>query len=184
MEQYFSGDDDSTSDYLAEGLMRSLIASSRVAVNNPQDYEARSNIMWTSTWALNTLIGMGKSQDWMVHMIAHAIGAITGATHGLALASVSSAYYRFIMAYGQARFARFAKVVWEIPEEGKTEEQMAAAGIDALEAWIKEIGAPANMTDLGVTEEMLKDIAGATLLGGGYKDMTADDVMKVLKASL
>ena len=63
MEQYFSDFDDNTSDYLAEGLMRSVIHSSRIAVKNPQDYEARSNIMWTATWALNTLIGLGKKED-------------------------------------------------------------------------------------------------------------------------
>ena len=75
MEQYFSGDDDNTSDYLAEGLMRSLISGSRIAVKDPTNYEARSNIMWTATWALNTLIKCGKRQDWMVHMIGQAIGA-------------------------------------------------------------------------------------------------------------
>lgn len=100
MEQYFSGTDDNTSDYLAEGLMRSLVHSSRIAVKNPHDYEARSNIMWTATWALNTLIGKGKSQDWMVHMIGQAIGAHTDATHGMTLSGVSIAYYRHILPYG------------------------------------------------------------------------------------
>ena len=114
MEQYFSGDDDSTSDYLAEGLMRSVIASSRVAIKNPEDYEARSNIMWSATWALNTLIGEGKSQDWEVHMIGHAISAYTDATHGMTLSGVSVAYYRHIMKYGLARIARIAREEWEI----------------------------------------------------------------------
>ena len=100
LEQYFSGEDDNTSDYLAEGLMRSLIHSSRLAVVNPEDYEARSNIMWTATWALNTLIGMGKRQDWMVHMIGQAIGAYTDATHGMTLSGVSMAYYRHILPCG------------------------------------------------------------------------------------
>ena len=183
MEQYFSGDDDSTSDYLAEGLMRSLIASSRVAIKNPEDYEARSNIMWIATWALNTLIGKGKKQDWMVHMIAHAIGAYTHATHGMALSAISGAYYNFIMKYGQPRFARFAKVVWEIPAEGKTEEQLAQAGIQALEQWIQEIGAATNISILGVTNDMLEGIAEATFLGGGYKDISKDDVIRILKNS-
>ena len=184
MEQYFSGDDDSTSDYLSEGLMRSLIASSRVAVKEPENYEARSNIMWIATWALNTLIGKGKTQDWMVHMIAHAIGAYTHATHGMALAGISAAYYRLIMKYGLHRFARFAKVVWEVPAEGKTDEELAAAGIDALENWIKEIGAASNISSLGVTEEMFDGIVAATFLGGGYKQITKEDVIKVLKDSL
>lgn len=184
MEQYFSGDDDSTSDYLAEGLMRSLISSSLVAVKDPRNYEARSNIMWIATWALNTLIGKGKSQDWMVHMIAHAIGAYTNATHGMALSGISAAYYRLIMKFGLHRFVRFAKVVWEVPAEGKTDEQLAQEGITALENWIKEIGAAHNISMLGVTEEMFDGIVGATILGGGYKQITADDVIKVLKESM
>lgn len=184
MEQYFSGDDDNTSDYIAEGLMRSLIASSKVAVKNPEDYEARSNIMWTATWALNTLVKMGKKQDWMVHMIGQAIGAHTNATHGMTLSAVSGPYYRNIMDFGVHKFARFAKVVWEIPTEGKTEKELAEAGIKALEDWIKEIGAATNISSLGVKEEMLESIADATFLGGGYKNMTREDVINVLKASL
>ena len=92
MEQYFSGTDDNTSDYLSEGLMKSLVHSSRIAAKNPKDYEARSNIMWTATWALNTLVGMAKTQDWEVHMLGHAVGAFTNATHGMTLAAVSLAY--------------------------------------------------------------------------------------------
>lgn len=184
LEQYFSGYDDSTSDYMAEGLMRSLIASSLKAVKNPEDYEARSNIMWTATWALNTLIGKGKTQDWMVHMIGQAIGAHTNATHGMTLSAVSGPYYRFIMEMGAHRFARFAKVVWEIPSEGKTEKEMALAGIEALETWIKEIGAATNISVLGVTEDMLEGIADATFLGGGYKEISREDVIRILKDSL
>ena len=184
LEQYFSGDDDSTSDYMAEGLMRSLIVSSRKAIKNPEDYEARSNIMWISTWALNTLIGKGKTQDWMVHMIGHAIGAATGATHGMTLAAVSGPYYRFIQQFGTHRFARFAKVVWEVPSEGKTDEELAIAGIEALENWIKEIGAASNISTLGVTGDMLEGIVDATFLGGGYKQLTREDVLEILKRSM
>lgn len=185
MEQYFSGDDDCTSDYLAEGLMRSVIASSRVAVNNPENYEARSNLMWSSTWALNTLIGEGKPQDWMVHMIGQAIGAYTDATHGMTLSGVSVAYYRHIMRYGLKRFVRFAKVVWGISSEGKTDEQIAAEGIDALESWIKEIGAASEITSLGVTPDMLDRIADSTIiLTGGYKALDHAEIVDILRKSL
>ena len=184
MEQYFSDDDDSTTDYLIEGLMRSVVASSRVAVKDPENYEARSNIMWCATWALNTLLKMGKSGDWEVHMIAHAIGAYTHATHGMALAGISESYYRYIMDYGLHRFVRFAKMVWQIPAQGKTDRQIAEAGIDALAAWIKEIGAASNISVLGVTDDMIEGIVGATFLGGGYKKLTANDVSKVLRDSL
>ena len=185
MEQYFSGDDDSTSDYLAEGLMRSVIASSRVAVKDPENYEARSNLMWSATWALNTLIGEGKSQDWMVHMIGQAIGAYTDATHGMTLSGVSEAYYRHIMKYALKRFARFAHVVWEIPTEGKSDEQLASEGIDALAAWIKEIGAASEISSLGVTEDMLDGIADATIiLTGGYETLNHAEIVEILRKSL
>ena len=185
LEQYFSGDDDSTSDYLAEGLMRSVIASSRVAVKNPEDYEARSNLMWSATWALNTLIGEGKPQDWMVHMIGQAIGAYTDATHGMTLSGVSVAYYRHIMRYGLKRFVRFAEVVWSVLPEGKTDEQIASEGIDALESWIKEIGAASDISSLGVTPDMLDRIADSTIiLTGGYKTLDHAEVVDILHNSL
>lgn len=185
MEQYFSGNDDNTSDYLAEGLMRSLVYSSRVAVKNPQDYEARSNIMWTSTWALNTLIGMGKSQDWMVHMIGQAVGAYTDATHGMTLSGVSIAYYRHIMQYGIKKFSSFATNVWNIPIEGKTDEQLANEGLEALLGWMKEIGVATEITSLGVTNDMLEGIADATFtMTGGYKTLSREEILSILRESL
>lgn len=185
MEQYFSGEDDNTSDYLAEGLMKSLITSSKIAVKNPKDYEARSNIMWTATWALNTLIAKGKTTDWEVHMIGQAVGAYTNATHGMTLSAVSLAYYRKIMKYGLKKFARFAVNVWGVNPEGKSDEQLANEGINALENWIKTIGAVLSIKELGVTEDMFEGIADATfLLEGGYKKLTREEVIEILKASM
>ena len=185
LEQYFSGTDDNTSDYLAEGLMKSLIVSSRAAVKNPEDYEARSNIMWTATWALNTLIAMGKTTDWEVHMIGQAVGALTDATHGMTLSAVSLPYYRLIKPFGLKKFARFAANVWGIPAAGKTDNALADEGLAALEAWMREIGVAMTITELGATEEMLEKIADATfLLDGGYKQLTRDEVLSILRASL
>jgi alcohol dehydrogenase YqhD (iron-dependent ADH family) len=184
-EQYFSGEDDNTSDHISEGLMRSLIVSSRAAVKDPQDYEARSNIMWTATWALNTLISRGKTTDWMVHMLGQAVGAYTDATHGMTLAAVSLPYYRYIMPYGIKKFARFAVNVWGISPDGKSDEQLATEGLDAMESWMKEIGLVMNISELGATEEMIEGIAKATIiLTGGYKVLEKDEVKKILKDSL
>lgn len=184
-EQYFSGEDDNTSDYISEGLMRGLIHASRIAVNDPQDYEARSNIMWTATWALNTLVSRGKSTDWMVHMLGQSVGAYTDATHGMTLAAVSLPYYRYIMPYGLKKFARFAREVWGISAEGKSDEQLANEGLNAMEGWMKELGLVMKISDLGVTEEMIEGIADGTLiLTGGYKVLSRDEVVKVLKASM
>ena len=184
-EQYFSGEDDNTSDYISEGLMRGLIHASRIAVNDPQDYEARSNIMWTATWALNTLVSRGKSTDWMVHMLGQSVGAYTDATHGMTLAAVSLPYYRYIMPYGLKKFARFAREVWGISAEGKSDEQLANEGLNAMESWMKELGLVMKISDLGVTEEMIEGIAdGTIILTGGYKVLSRDEVVKVLKASM
>ena len=184
-EQYFSGEDDNTSDYISEGLMRSLIHSSRIAMDDPSNYEARSNIMWTATWALNTLVAMGKSTDWMVHMLGQAVGAYTDATHGMTLAAVSLPYYRHIMPYGLSKFARFAVNVWDVNPEGKTEEQIAAEGLSAMESWMKELGLVMNITELGVTEDMIEGIANATIiLPGGYKALTHEEIVEIFKESM
>ena len=184
-EQYFSGEDDNTSDYISEGLMRSLIHSSGIAVNDPQNYEARSNIMWTATWALNTLVAKGKSTDWMVHMLGQAVGAYTDATHGMTLAAVSLPYYRHIMPYGIKKFARFAVEVWGISKDGKSCEQLANEGLLAMEKWMKEIGLVMNITDLGVTSDMIEGIADATLiLGGGYKVLNREEIIGILRSSM
>ena len=184
-EQYFSGDDDNTSDYISEGLMRSVIHASRTAVKNPQDYEARSNLMWCASWALNTLIGKGKSGDWMVHMIGQAVGAYTDATHGMTLAAVSLPYYRRIMDGGLAKFARFAQAVWGIDTSKMSQRQAAEAGLAAMEGWMKEIGVVLSLRELGTTEDMLEGIADATfLLDGGYKVLTREDVIMILREAL
>ena len=185
LEQYFSGEDDNTSDYIMEGMLRSLIHSANAAVKNPRDYEARSNIMWTATWALNTFVAMGKTTDWEVHMLGQAVAAHTDATHGMTLAAVSMPYYRLIMPYGLKKFARYAKAVWDVRPEGKSDGQIAAEGLDRMEAWMKSIGLVMNITDLGANESMLDGIVKSTrIMEGGYKVLTQDDVRAILKASL
>lgn len=184
-EQYFCGTDDNTSDYLSEGLMRSVIHSSRIAVQNPQDYEARSNIMWTATWALNTLVECGKSGDWMVHMLGQAVGGVTNATHGMTLAAVSQAYYHHVLPYGLPKFKRFAQNVWNVDPTGKTDEEIALAGLDAMKAWMEEIGVVLHLRELGVDESMLDQIADLTFhMNGGYKALERDEIIEIFKESL
>lgn len=184
-EQYFSGDDDNTSDYIMEGLLRSLIHSSRLAVENPKDYEARSNIMWIATWALNTLVQKGKTTDWMVHMLGQSVGAYTDATHGMTLSAVSMAYYRHICPYGLAKFARYAVNVWDVNPQGKTDEQTAAEGLDRMEAYMRELGLVMNLKELGVTEDMIEGIADGTfIMDGGYKILSREEVVEILRESM
>ncbi|MCB6416620.1 iron-containing alcohol dehydrogenase [Dorea acetigenes] len=184
-EQYFSGEDDNTSDYISEGLMRSLLHSSRIANENPQDYEARSNIMWTATWALNTLVAKGKTTDWMVHMLGQAVGGYTNATHGMTLAAVSLPYYRYILPYGLAKFKRFAVNVWDVDPEGKDDRQVAEEGLAAMENWMKELGLVMNIRELGADEAMIEGIADVTLaMPGGYKVLDREEIVQILRESL
>jgi len=181
MEAYFAGDDNGTSSYIIEGLLRSIIDSTRVAVTNQEDYEARSNLMWCSSLAMNPLAGLGKAQDWEVHMIEHQLGAYTDCAHGMGLAVISIPYYHYVCQFGLDKFARYAREVWHISEEGKTKEQLAHAGIDALEQFIKENGMATRLRDLNATEKMLPLIANSTVLIGGYKKMTKEEILQILK---
>ena len=184
-EQYFSGIDDNTSDYLAEGLMRSVIHASRIAVRNPQDYEARSNLMWDATWALNTLIAKGKTTDWMVHMLGQAVGGVTNAAHGMTLAAVSPAYYRHILPYGLPKFKRFAEAVWNVDPTGKSDRKIAEEGLQAMEAWMEELGLARNLRELGGTEDMIPAmVKGTLILDGGYKVLDQKEVEAIFRESL
>ncbi len=181
MEQYFSGDDDNTTDYVIEGVIKSLIKSARAAKKDPRNYEARSNIMWCATLGLNTVTGVSKTQDWEVHMIEHQLGAYTDCPHGLGLAVISVPYYRYIYKYGLDKFVRYAENVWGVDATGKTKEEVALQGIDELAEFIKEMGIPTTLRELGATEEMLPLIAKTTVKGGGYKQMDESDILTVLK---
>lgn len=181
MEQYFSGDDDNTTDYVIEAVMKSLINSSRIAVKNPEDYEARSNIMWCATLGLNTVTGLSKTQDWEVHNIEHQLGAYTDCPHGLGLAVISMPYYRYIYKDGIDKFVRFAENVWNVNKDGKTKDEIAREGIACLENFAKELGIPMTLRELGATEDMLPKIAETSYEGGGYKHMTHEDILSVLK---
>ncbi len=184
MEQYFTGSDTNTTDYLIESLLRSSIDNLRVALQNPEDYEARSNLMWNATLALNTLTGLSKTQDWQVHMIEHQLGAYTDCAHGMGLAAISLPYYRCIYKFGLPRFARFATQVWGISAAGKTDDELAQAGLNALQAFTKECGIVTSLQELGASRDMLPAIADSTiLLDGGYKKLTKEDVLQILQTA-
>jgi len=181
MEQYFSGDDDNTSDYLIESLYKSVIHSAKIAVQNPQDYEARSNIMWCATMALNGVVRCSKEQDWEVHGIEHQLSAYTNCAHGMGLCAISMPYYRYIYKYGLDKFVRFAKVIWNVNDAGKTKEAVALEGIACMEKFAKECGMITTLKELGATPEMLPQIAKTCRTGGGYKKINHDEILKILK---
>lgn len=183
MEQYFIGDDNNTTDYIIESLLKSSIDNLRVALKNPEDYESRSNLMWNATLALNTLTGVSKAQDWQVHMIEHQLGAYTDCAHGMGLAAVSLPYYRHIYPNGVDKFVRFAKEVWGVFTETKTRDAIAEEGINAMENFLHECGIVTSLKELGATKEMMPKIAESTVIvGRGYKKLTSDEILNILEA--
>lgn len=183
METYFSEpDEDNVSDDIMEALMRSVIRNLRAAIKNPKDYTARSNLMWDSTMAENRVIKMGKKCDFECHNMEHQLGAYSNCNHGKGLAVIHPVYYRHIYQNGLAKFVRFAENVWGISSEGKNEEEIAAAGIHALSEFIKEIGLPTTLKELGVKKEQLKEIADSCGISqGSYKIMTHEEILQIFE---
>lgn len=184
METYFSEpNEDNVSDDISEALMKSVIRNLRIAIKDPKNYTARSNLMWASTMAENRIIKLGKKMDFEAHQIEHQLAAYTDCNHGCGLAVISPVYYRHIYTYGISKFARFAENVWNISPEGKSDEELARAGVEALANFIKEIGLPTTLRELGITQkDILKDVADSCNLSmGSYKKMSHEEIMEILE---
>lgn len=184
METYFSApDEDNLSDAISEALMRSMIKNIPAAMEHPRDYEARSNLMWASSLAELGLIKLGKNCDFEAHQIEHQMGAYTDCNHGMGLAVIHPAYYRRICRDGQKKFARFAVEVWGIEAAGRSEETLALAGIDALADFIRRLGLPTTLRELGFTDpDLLEVIAGSCAINrGGYRALTTEEILEILK---
>lgn len=184
MEIYFSKpDEDNISDDMAEALMRSVIRNLRAAIINPQDYTARSNLLWNAAMAQNCILKLGKQTDFQCHYMEWQLAAYTDCDQGEGLAVLHPVYYRHIYPNGRDKFQRFAVNVWGISDAGKTAEETAWRGVGALTDFIKEIGLPATLRDLGVSENTdLKLIADSCLLSAGsYKQMTHREILEIFQ---
>lgn len=184
MEIYFSAPNgDNVSDDIAEALMRNVIRNLRAAVRDPEDYNARSNLMWDAAMAENRIIKLGKRMDFQCHNMEHQLGAYTGCNHGEGLAVLHPVYYRHIYRDGAAKFAKFAVIVWGISDEGKTEEETALAGVEALAGFIREIGLPSSLRELGIGEDTdLKEIADSCAASAGsYRQMDHKEILEIFR---
>lgn len=184
MEIYFSEpDEDNVSDDIAEALMKNVIRNLRAAVANPKDYTARSNLMWDATMAENRIIKLGKKTDFECHQMEHQLGAYTDCNHGAGLAVLHPVYYRHIYRSGIEKFRKFAVNVWGIPADGKSDEEIAGAGVEALADFIKEIGMPTTLKELGIDETVdLKKIADScVVVPGSYKKMTHEEILEIFQ---
>ncbi len=182
METYFGKpDENNLSDDINEAVMRSVIRNIRVLLKNPSDYNARSELAWASAMAENGVLKIGKVTDFQAHQIEHQLGAYTNCNHGAGLAVIHPVLYRHICKAGAARFARFAKNVWGI-EPKDSEEETAKAGVEALTAFIREIGMPTSFYELGIPADTdFRAIADSTnITAGCCKRLTHDEIYEIL----
>lgn len=184
METYFSEpDEDNVSDDISEALMRNVIRNLRAAIKNPRDYTARSNLLWDSTMAENRIIKLGKKCDFQCHQMEHQLGAYTDCNHGCGLAVLHPVYYRHIYREGLPKFVRFAQNVWQLDRNGMTDEEYAGAGVEALASFIKEIGLPGTLRELGMKDQdKLREIAAScNLAPGSYKKMSRAEILEIFR---
>ncbi len=187
METYFGKPDQITlSDEIAEAVMRNTIRNLRLVVENPQDMDARSELMWASAMGENGILKIGKVTDFQAHQIEHQLGAYTDCNHGKGLAVIHPVLYRHIYKYNVKRFARFAKDVWGISAEEKNEKEVALAGINALSDFIKEIRMPTTLAEMGITDEKILQAVADTcnITAGCCKKLERSEIFEILKECL
>ena len=184
LEQYMSTpDDDNVTDSMIESVFKNILRNGRRSMENLEDYEARSNIMWGATMALNRSLGLGKRQDWMTHAMEHALSAFFDIPHGAGLAIVHPAYLRWILPNATPRLMRFAKEVWGIEQGTMTDEVYALASIEALEMYFKEIGAPSTLKEVGIPKESLREIAESCVrYPTAYSNLSVEDVLAIFES--
>lgn len=183
METYFGKpEENNLSDDMNEAIMRSVIRNMRVLLDDPQNYEARSELMWASAMGENSILKIGKITDFQAHQIEHQLGAYTDCNHGRGLAVIHPVLYRHIYLDGLSRFARFAARVWDIDSSGKSETEMALAGIDALAAFIKEMGLPTTFREMGITDtQCFQAVADSTnVTAGCCKKLSHEEIYRIL----
>ena len=182
METYFGKpDENNLSDDINEAVMLSVIRNIRTLMVDSQNYDARSELAWASAMAENGLLKIGKVTDFQCHMLEHQLGAYTDCNHGAGLAVIHPVLYRHIYKANPARFARWARTVWGVAA-GTKDEETALAGIEALAAFVKEIGLPTTFAELGIPEGTdFRAIADSTVTTKGCcRKLSPDEIYEIL----
>lgn len=187
-EQYFSKTQGTPlQDRFCESILKTVIENTPKVMADPMNYEARANIMWCGTMALNTLLEKGKSSDWASHNIEHEVSAFYDIAHGAGLSIITPNWMKYVLSEGTDIFKQYAQRVWDVDSEGKTDEQIALEGIAKTQAFFKEIGAPITLKEVGIDDSNIALMAErAVRFGaiGGYKKLYQEDVLNILRMGL
>ena len=187
-EQYFTHTEEiPLQTRFAESILKTVIENAERVLANPEDYDARANILYCGTMALNGTLPVGVETDWATHSIEHAVSAVYDIPHGGGLAILFPKWMRYVYRENVARFVRYAVAVWGVDPEGKTHEEVALEGIAATEAFFARIGAPTRLADYQIGDDQIQVMAEkATPFGpiGRFKQLTAEDVAEILRMAL
>ncbi|WP_346665160.1 iron-containing alcohol dehydrogenase [uncultured Mailhella sp.] len=188
IENYFDREPALVPDAINEGLLRTVIACAPLALEQPSNYEARAQLMWASTLALNGLGSAGKNFAWSCHYIEHELSALYDITHGAGLAVLTPKWMRYILSDDTVdKFCDYAANVWGFRRE-EDKYALANRGIDATEAFFKSIGLPSTLTEFGIDDAMFETMAEKAVrigsLSNAYVPLDERDVVRILRMSL
>ncbi len=187
-EQYFSHIEETPlQDRMAEAVLTTVIENAPKVLRNPKDYDARANILWCGTMALNNLLGLGKQGDWATHGIEHELSAAYDIAHGAGLSILSPQWMKHVLDSGPGKFKQFAVRVWGVEEDGKNDKEIALEGIERTKKFFKSIGAPVSLKDAGIDDKRIPEMAKKSVRNGplgAYKKLEAKDVEAILRACL
>lgn len=186
-EQYFSMPDESNlSDNLAEAIIRTVIDNLEIAIKNPNNYNARANLMWCSTMALNGIIGLGKEQDWNSHQIEHALSGIYDIAHGAGLAIVFPNWMKYVYKNSINKFKKYAVNIWNVDTKNKTEEEIALEGINKTKEYFSRVGAPVTLSEVNIPESDIDKIVETVILTGegSYLKINKEDIKNILISAI
>lgn len=170
------------SDEINEATQRNIIRNIRATLIDPADRQARSELVGAAAMAENGILKLGKVTDFQCHMLEHQLGAYTDCNHGLGLAVLHPVLYRHMMPEANRQFARLAAEVWGVSPDGKSEAELAESFITALSDFIKEIGLPTTLAEMGIADVDLEAIAKSTIRTDGcVKKFTDEELLAVLK---
>ncbi len=185
LERYFTNEKGvNLTDRLCEATLKTIVEQGLAVMENPNDYNARAEIMWAGAIAHNGSLGLGRTEDWASHMIEHEISGIYDIAHGAGLAIVFPAWMQYVHQHDLGRFVQYAKSVWDIPTEGRDEEAVARAAIEATKRFFKRLGMPISFEDANLPSDKIEEMAGKTVENGsvgGFVKLEKGDVIRILK---
>lgn len=185
MERYFTPTPEvDVTDRLCEGLISSVMKAARRVMTDPQDYDARAEIMLAGAYAHNNMVGVGRQQDWASHGMGHEISALSDAAHGATLAVILPAWMKYVYKADVKRFAQFANRVMEVVYIPDGDEQMALEGIKRFQQFIRDLNLPTRLDQLGVTAEDIPLMAKKCHRAGSFMPLNEEDIAKVYTIAL